>query len=67
MSQTSVQHIQTPVVIIGTGIAGLLTALKLAESNIDCILISKTLLSENSSRMAQGGIAAVLPSNPMTH
>lgn len=54
---------RAPVVIIGSGIAGLLTALKLSESGIASLVATKTLLAENSSRMAQGGIAAVIPEN----
>lgn len=64
MSKDKIQTQKTPVVIIGSGIAGLLTALKLAENKIHSTVVSKTLLAENSSRMAQGGIAAVLPNNP---
>lgn len=55
------EDLHTPVVIIGSGIAGLLTALKLAEGNIAVTVVTKTELTENSSRYAQGGIAAVLP------
>jgi len=56
-------QLQTPVLIIGTGISGLFTALKIAESGISVVLITKNSLSENNSRYAQGGIAAVLPHN----
>lgn len=55
--------LQSPAVIVGSGIAGLLTALKLAEKGVASVVVSKTHLTENSSRMAQGGIAAVLPQN----
>ncbi len=54
---------KSPVVIIGSGIAGLLTALKLSDSGISSLVVTKTCLQENSSWMAQGGIAAVLPEN----
>lgn len=57
------QDLTAPVVIIGSGIAGLLTALKLAEKQIASMVITKTSLQESSSWMAQGGIAAVLPEN----
>lgn len=44
--------------IIGSGIAGLSYALKVADMG-KVLLISKTDLDENNSRYAQGGIAAV--------
>lgn len=56
--------LKATVLLIGTGISGLFTALKLAESDIDVILMTKSGLSESNSRYAQGGIAAVLPQNP---
>ncbi|MBY0449153.1 MAG: L-aspartate oxidase [Cyanobacteria bacterium] len=55
--------VNTNVLIIGTGISGLFTALKLAESGVQVMLITKNTLEENNSRYAQGGIAAVLPQN----
>jgi L-aspartate oxidase len=51
-------------IVIGTGISGLFTAIKLAEENIQTILLTKASLDESNSRYAQGGIAAVLPGNP---
>lgn len=45
------------VVIIGSGLAGLSTAIKLADDKTVAI-ISKRSLSESSSQWAQGGIAA---------
>jgi L-aspartate oxidase len=44
--------------VIGSGMAGLSFALKVAEKG-RVLLISKTSLEENNSRYAQGGIAAV--------
>jgi L-aspartate oxidase len=54
---------QAPVLVIGSGVAGLLTALKLAKKEIHCLLVTKTNLAESNTRYAQGGIAAVLPHN----
>ena len=55
--------IMADVVVIGTGISGLFTALKLAEEGLRPLLITKSSLDESNSRYAQGGIAAVLPQN----
>ena len=51
----------TDVLVIGTGIAGLTYALKLAESkpSVQIILICKDQLNEGNTRYAQGGIAVV--------
>ncbi|MBX2860675.1 MAG: L-aspartate oxidase [Vampirovibrio sp.] len=64
MTSSAFQTQQYPVLIIGSGISGLFTALKLASYNIQVLLVTKSTLSENNSRYAQGGIAAVLPDNP---
>ena len=45
------------VVIVGTGIAGLYTALNI-DSKYKVILMTKDSISENNSNLAQGGIAA---------
>lgn len=45
--------------VIGTGLAGLSFALKVADHGKVC-LVSKTKLQETNTRYAQGGIAAVL-------
>lgn len=50
-------------VVIGTGISGLFTALKLSAHGVDTLLLTKSSLDESNSRYAQGGIAAVLPEN----
>ena len=52
------------IVIIGSGIAGLYAAIKLAENdNKNIILVTKSNLRESNSRYAQGGIVGVLPEN----
>ncbi len=56
MHQTS-RH---PIVIVGGGIAGLSTALRLADAGHRPAVITKTALSETASYNAQGGIAAVM-------
>ncbi len=50
--------IETDVLIIGSGFAGLLAAIKLLESGARVVLACKTYLSESSTNYAQGGIAA---------
>ena len=52
-------HIHTDFLIIGTGIAGLSFALKVAEHG-KVLLISKAGLTDTTTRYAQGGIAAVM-------
>ncbi len=50
---------QFDVLIIGSGLAGLTVALKVATEKKVC-LVSKRKINDNSSSWAQGGIAAVL-------
>lgn len=47
------------VLIVGTGIAGLYTALNIDASK-RVLILTKDLLSENNSNLAQGGIAAAM-------
>ncbi len=47
------------VLILGTGIAGLSAALKLAERGLEVTLVSKVEPAEGATRYAQGGIASV--------
>ncbi|WP_134702191.1 L-aspartate oxidase [Ammoniphilus sp. YIM 78166] len=51
--------LETAVCIVGSGIAGLYTALQIAEEK-EVILICKEGLSESNTNYAQGGIAAVI-------
>jgi L-aspartate oxidase len=53
---------QYDVLIIGSGLAGLTLALKLADTKKIC-LVSKREISDSASSWAQGGIAAVLNSD----
>ena len=50
--------VKTDFLVIGSGVAGLSYALKVADKG-KVLLISKTSLQENSTRYAQGGIAVV--------
>jgi L-aspartate oxidase len=47
------------VIVVGTGIAGLITAYR-ASANHDVVLVTKSELAESNTKYAQGGIAAVL-------
>lgn len=53
--------IRTDVLIVGSGIAGLSTAIQLAEerSDIHITVLTKTIEGESNTRYAQGGVAAV--------
>lgn len=56
---------QTDVLIIGAGLAGLTTALHLAEHR-DVTVLAKRSVDVSSSQWAQGGIAAVLSADDST-
>ncbi|GKT11271.1 MAG: L-aspartate oxidase [Thiomicrorhabdus sp.] len=53
------RSLKTDVLVIGTGIAGLTAALKLAN-NHTVILLAKSSLTEGCTNYAQGGIAGVM-------
>jgi len=52
------------VLIIGSGLAGLLLALRLESPDRRVILVSKGELGQSNSSWAQGGVAAVTGANP---
>lgn len=53
--------VDTDVVVVGSGIAGLTTALHIArQSSLRVLLVTKDALTAGSTRWAQGGIAAAL-------
>jgi len=61
---------QTDILIIGTGVAGLTTAIKLAERRKDLrilVITKSSNVSETNTRYAQGGIAAVWNMETDTH
>jgi L-aspartate oxidase len=47
-------------VVVGSGIAGLYSALLAAEAGADVVLLSKGALADSNTFLAQGGISAVL-------
>lgn len=54
----SLPRVNTDLLVIGTGIAGLFTAIEASEDR-SVLLITKKSLLESNTRYAQGGIAAV--------
>ena len=53
------ERFNTEVLIVGTGISGLIAAIKLSE-RYSVTILSKSSLSDCSTAWAQGGIAAVI-------
>ena len=47
------------IIVVGSGIAGLIAALRLSEQ-FDVVLVTKAELAESNTRWAQGGIAAAM-------
>jgi L-aspartate oxidase len=52
--------IDTDVVVIGSGVAGLVTALQARSRGHRVLVVTKALLDDGSTRWAQGGIAAAM-------
>ena len=48
------------VIVIGSGVAGLTTALNLRSYGLSVLLVTKAQIDEGSTKWAQGGIAAAL-------
>ncbi|GAB6138414.1 L-aspartate oxidase [Halanaerobaculum tunisiense] len=55
----NVKQVKNDYIVIGTGVAGLVSALKLSESN-NVTLLTKGELSECNTEQAQGGVAAAI-------
>jgi L-aspartate oxidase len=53
----------TDVLVVGSGAAGLMTALALADAGRAVTVVTKGALGDGSTRWAQGGLAAVLGSD----
>ncbi len=52
--------VEADVVVVGSGVAGLTTALRCAAGGATVIVVTKDRLDDGSTRWAQGGIAAAL-------
>ena len=61
MNLTSMERLKTDFLVIGTGIAGLYTALHLSSMG-QVTVLTKEKLEDSNTQYAQGGIAAVLDS-----
>ncbi|MGW1025164.1 L-aspartate oxidase [Streptomyces sp. NPDC002577] len=48
------------VVVVGSGVAGLTTALRCEAAGLETVVVTKARLDDGSTRWAQGGIAAAL-------
>lgn len=48
------------VIVVGSGVAGLTTALRVRALGLSVLLVTKATVNEGSTRWAQGGIAAAL-------
>src|SRR5262245_65860108 len=59
-SETLARGMSADVLIVGSGLAGLLLAFKLTAAGASVIIAAKGLLSDSNTRMAQGGLAAVV-------
>jgi L-aspartate oxidase len=65
MSVTGVTPvIDADILIVGSGLAGLLLALQVQSPDRRVVLVCKGALADSNSSMAQGGVAAVTGANP---
>ncbi|BCS91243.1 MAG: succinate dehydrogenase / fumarate reductase, flavoprotein subunit [Candidatus Micrarchaeota archaeon] len=55
-----IKKIDTDVLIIGAGGAGLRAALEISQANLSCLILTKSVLGKAHTVMAEGGIAASL-------
>ena len=53
-------HQPKRLIVVGSGIAGLYSALLAAEAGAEVVLLTKGALADSNTYLAQGGISAVL-------
>lgn len=54
---------ESPIIVVGSGIAGLLLSIELADEGRDVIMVTRGRLEESNTAWAQGGLAAVTDMN----
>jgi L-aspartate oxidase len=52
--------LEADIVVVGSGVAGLTTALRCSAAGLKTVVVTKARLDDGSTRWAQGGIAAAL-------
>ncbi|MCL0071694.1 L-aspartate oxidase [Peptococcaceae bacterium] len=57
---SEIEHVETEILSIGGGIAGLYTAWQSARAGFDVMLLTKRTISDTNTDRAQGGIAAAI-------
>ena len=60
MKEGSLDNIETDVLIIGAGGAGMRAAIEVSKKGVSCILLGKSLIGKAHTVMAEGGINAAL-------
>lgn len=58
---------QADVIVVGSGVAGLTTALQVRSYGLSVLLVTKARVDEGSTKWAQGGIAAALGPGDTPH
>lgn len=58
MSSGTIETYSTDLLVVGSGVAGLFTALTAMDQGENVLLVTKRALEESNTRYAQGGIAA---------
>ncbi|TCP45452.1 L-aspartate oxidase [Tamaricihabitans halophyticus] len=51
-------------IVVGSGVAGLTAALRARERGLRVLVVTKAEVTEGNTRLAQGGVAVVLPDAP---
>ena len=63
----TVWEVTVDLAVVGTGVAGLTSALRAAELGLRVVAVTKTTVEDGNTRWAQGGIAVVLSGDHAPH